>query len=404
MLLRPTGTSPRTRGSLGSARPGRFVLGSATALTLVLTAGCSSGGDGGASAGEDSSGLVTEAQALIDEYKAQPEFQAPGPAYDASQLQGRTVALVAIDLRVPALAEVVEGVQEAAEQVGMNVTVFDAQSNPSLMNQGLDQAMNSKVDAIVSVGLIIDLISDQIATAKEAGIPMVDVINTPPESGVPGQGSDPNMFGNVAPDYYLFGRLQAAAAIVHTDGKAHVGIMNTSELTAASTIVAGMTDTFDECGSCDYVETDTALNDWSTKLPNQAASLIRGNPELNFLAPIYDNMAVFASAGVRQAGAASRVGMASNDGTAAALALIEDGDTMVADIAHNNVWAAWAALDQAMRGMLEMEPADPVLPIRYVDAEVLESENADTSSQPSVNEALLGEDYRAGFLELWGLS
>lgn len=382
---------------------GRAIIGSVAALSMALVAGCSgaSGVDAGVASGEGDE-LVAEMQALIEEHSERPEFEAPGPQFDAGQLQGRTVAVVSIDQRVPALADVVDSVQEVAQQTGMEVTVFDGQSNPVQVNQGLIQAINSGVDAIISVGINPSLISDQVAVAKDAGIPVVDVINTPPVVDQPGQGSDPNMFANVAPDSALVGQLLAATAIVHTGGNAHVAIMNTSELSASATKVASIKETLDRCGNCDYIETDTALGDWSTELPGQTASIIRSNPEVNFITPIYDAMAIFGSSGVRQAGATGKVHMASFDGTAAALELVAEGDIVVADPAQNNDWAAWAAMDQAMRGMLGMEPANPFLPVRYVGTDDLDG--VDTSSQEAVYESLFGTDYRDGYLELWGLA
>jgi ribose transport system substrate-binding protein len=341
-------------------------------------------------------------QALIDEHSGKPEFEAPGPELDATQAKGRTVAVIAIDLRVPALTEVTEHLQDVAEKIGVTATVFDGQGNPTQVNQGMSRAIDSQVDAIISVGLPVQIIADQIATAKQAGIPVVDVVNTPPKAGVPGQGSDPNVFGNVAPDSELVGQLLAATAIVETDGKADVAVMNTSELTASSVLVGGITDTLDRCDTCSYIETDTALVDWATELPGQASSVIRSNPDVNFLLPMYDGMALFATTGVRQAGGTGQVRMASFNGTAAALDLVAQGDILVADPAQNNEWAAWAAMDQALRGMLGLDPADPVLPIRYVGTDDLDG--VDTSSQAAVNEALFGTGFRDGFLKLWGLS
>ncbi|MFW3171781.1 sugar ABC transporter substrate-binding protein [Geodermatophilus sp. CPCC 206100] len=387
------------------ARAGRsrLLAGGAAALALVLTAGCSGDGDsgGGGGGGADASGLVAEMQALIDEHSAQPEFEAPGPELDAGQVQGRTISVIAIDLRVPALAEVAESFQAVAEEVGITASVFDGQGNPTQVNQGITQAINNQADAIISLGLPVQIIADQIAAAKDAGIPVVDVINTPPDPDAPGQGSDPNVFGNVAPDSDLVGRLLGATAVVETDGQANVVIMNTSELTVSPVMVDGITGVLDQCEDCEYQETDTALVDWATELPGQAASVLRSSPDVNFMLPIYDGMALFASTGVRQAGSTGKVQMASFNGTAAALDLVADGDILVADPAQNNDWAAWAAMDQAMRGMLGMDPADPVLPIRYVGTDDLDG--VDTSSQAAVNEALFGTGYQDGFRQLWGM-
>ena len=390
----------RPRGRTGSSR--RVIAGATAAAALLLTACSGAEEAGGGGGGGESSALVEEMQGLLDEYSGQPEFGEPGPAFDAAALEGRTVALIAIDLRVPALTEVTDSAQAVAEQIGLETTVFDGQGNPTLVNQGMTQAINSGVDAIISVGLPVQIIADQIAAAAEAGIPVVDVINTPPEAGVPGQGSDPNVFGNVAPDSNLVGRLLGATAVVETDGAANVAIMNTSELTVAPVLVGGMTEILDECEQCEYTETDTALVDWSTELPGQAASVVRGDPNINFMLPIYDAMTLFASTGVRQAGAVEQVDMASFNGTAAALDLVAEGDIAVANVAQNNDWAAWAAMDQALRGMQGLEPADPILPIRYVTTD--DVQDLDTSSQMAVNEALFGTEYRDGYLALWGLA
>lgn len=383
----------------------RALLGGATVLALTLTAACSGSGGSGNTAGggssASSSALVQQMQKLINDNSGQPKFSPPGPSLDASKLKGKTIALIAIDLRVPALTQVVNSAKGVAAQLGMHTTVFDGQSNPTQVNQGMTQAINSHVDAIISVGLPVQIISSQIKTAKDAGIPVIDVINTPPKVGVPGEGSDPNVFGNVAPDSHLVGQLLAATAIVKTDAAAHVAIMNTSELTVAPVIVGAMEDTLKKCSGCDYTTTDTALADWSTALPGQTASLLRSHPNLNYILPIYDNMSLFASTGVRQAGATGKVHMASFNGTAAAMELVKTGDIMEADVAQDNDWAAWAAMDQAMRGMLKMQPANPILPTRYVNTADLK--NVDTSSQDKVNEALFGTGYRDGFLKLWGV-
>jgi ribose transport system substrate-binding protein len=401
MSVNLTTRGGRSHGPIGRSR--HVLVGGALALAMTVTAGCSSadGDEGASDGGGDSAGLVTEMQGLIDEHSGQPEFEAPGPELDGSQAEGRTIAVIAIDLRVPALTEVTESLKDVAEQIGVTATVFDGQGNPTQVNQGMSRAIDDQVDAIISVGLPVQIIADQIAAAKDAGIPVVDVVNTPPQPDVPGQGSDPNVFGNVAPDSELVGQLLAATAIVQTDGKANVAVMNTSELTASPVLVGGITDTLDRCDSCEYTETDTALVDWATELPGQASSIIRSNSEVNFMLPMYDGMALFATTGVRQAGGTGKVQMASFNGTAAALDLVADGDIMVADPAQNNEWAAWAAMDQALRGMLDMAPADPVLPIRYVGTDDLEG--VDTSSQAAVNEALFGTEYRDGFLQLWGL-
>jgi ribose transport system substrate-binding protein len=394
-------------GSQGSART-RLVLGAAVASLALMASACSNTSQptdvsdvaGSPSAGGDA--YVAEMKQLIDSHRGQPKWKDPGPALDASKLAGKTIAVVAIDLRVPALAEIVQYVKESAGKVGMKVTVFDAKSTASLMQQGMQQAINNGADAIISDGLVIQLIANQIKAAKDKGIPTIDVINTPPKEGVPGQGSDPNVFGNMAPDSVLAGQLVAATAIVQADGKANVGIINTSELTVAPTEIGAMKDTLAKCSGCKVVdEQDVALTDWSTKIQGTAATMVRSHPDMNFVLTLYDAMGLFATPGVQQAGGAGKVRVASVDGTAAALALVKKGDIFVSDTAKDTAWAAWGAVDQAMRGMLDMEPANPVVPLRYIDTSDLK--DVDPTSTETVSAALFGNDFRTGYLKLWGL-
>ena len=383
----------------------RLILGAAVTSIALMASACSSSTgttDGAASPSAGGNAYVAEMKQLIDSHRGQPEWKDPGPSLDASQLAGKTIAVVAIDLRVPALAEIVQYVKEAAGKAGMKVTVFDAKSTASLMQQGMQQAIDNGADAIISDGLVIQLIANQIKAAKDKGIPTIDVINTPPKEGVPGQGSDENVFGNMAPDSVLAGQLIAATAIVQTDGKANVGIINTSELTVASTEIGAMKATLAKCAECTIVdEQDVALTDWSTKIQGTAATMVRSQPDMNFVLTLYDAMGLFATPGVQQAGGAGKVKVASVDGTAAALALVKKGDIFVSDTAKDTAWAAWGAVDQAMRGMLEMEPANPVLPLRYIDTSDLK--DVDTKSTETVSAALFGNDFRTGYLELWGL-
>jgi ribose transport system substrate-binding protein len=395
----------------GAAAPTARRRGSAVVAIIVaaacLATACSRADDGSThgstgTGSSDGSVLVVDAKALIAKYSVQPKFEQPGPSLDARKLAGKTIAVVAIDMRVPAIAEVSKWIQQVAAQAGLKTTTFDGQASPSLVHQGLTQAINAQAGAIVSAGLPIQLIGNDIKAAKDKGIPTIDVINTPPKVGTPGQGSDPNVFGNVAPDASVVGQLLAATAIANSDGKAHVSIMNTSELTVAATTVKGIKDELAKCSGCSVSTTDTALADWSTQLTGKAATTIRANPKINFLLPIFDAMGIFATAGVKQAGATGKVKIASFNGTAAALDLVKQGDVFVADPAQSNRWAAWAAVDQAMRGMLQMEPANPVLPIRYVNTADLK--NVDVSSSNKISDALFGTEYQSAYRTLWGLS
>lgn len=360
---------------------------------------------GFAASGADAAGqpeVVAQMEALIRKHSVRPEFAPPGPPLDVAKLKGKTIAVQMIDGRIGAIADVTHAIREAAERAGLKTTVFDAQSSPVRMQQGFQQAIDTHADAIVNAGDPVQLVADKIKEAKAKGIPTVEVINSPPVVGVPGQGSIPATYGNVSTDAFLDGELSAAAAIVHTDGNAHVVIMTSSDLSAAATIVKGMKDALAKCPGCSIVQvTDTPVGEWSTAITGLTATLVRAHPHVNYLLPIYSGMGIFATAGVQQAGGTGKVHIASFNGTPAAEALVKNGSIFTVNTAEDHGWEGWAAVDQCMRGMLGMQPANPVAPVRFVDTKMLAG--VDTSSSRTLSEALFGDAYKVGFLKLWGL-
>lgn len=369
----------------------------AVAATLPA-AGCGddeSGGGEAASGGGDTSGIVAEAQEMLDSARQPLEFTPPGPAIDATTLEGKTVAIVSVDQRVPILAIANRSLEEAANEVGISVTLVDAKSQVTRMQQGI-QAAARDADALILSGIPIAAVPAALEQAKD--IPSVSVLNNQPIDGAPGQGAGELVYASSAPDYERGGALVAAQAVVDTDGELVTEIFDTKEITPSPDVVRGMKSVLDKCSTCEVTENTTPLAEWATALTSKAQSTIRRNPNLNYMLPIFDDMGIFLSAGIRQAGAADRVKVAALDGTPAALKLIQEDDVFTANPGQPTGWLGWHALDQAMRGMLDEEPGDPVIPSRLLDDSNLEGVDVDDIDAPYGDVR-----YREGFRELWGL-
>lgn len=347
--------------------------------------------------GDEADDLVAEAQQLIDEAREPLEFQPPGPSLDAAELEGRSILIVSVDQRVPTLASAAEVMQEAAQAAGVGISVFDAQSDVARMQQGIEQAMRQD-DAAILLGIPIALVEGALESAAEAEFPTVSVLNNEPLADDPGQGAGEHVYATTAPSYFKGGQLVAAKAIVDTDAQANVVIFNTTEITPSAPTVEGMRSLLDRCDECEVTENDTPLAEWATALTPKAVSEAQRNPDVNYMLPIFDGMGIFVHAGVRQAGAADRISVASFNGTPAALQLVLDEESFTADPGQPNGWLGWHAVDQAMRGMLGLEPGDPEIPLRFFDAENLEGVDVDDLDEPYGD-----PDYRAGFRELWGV-
>jgi ribose transport system substrate-binding protein len=372
----------------------------ALAAAALVVAGCGDdddddeeGGDGGAQAG-----IVADAQAMIDQAGEPLTFEPPGPPIDASRVSGQTLAIIVVDERVPTLASAADAAEEAAQAAGIRTTRFDAQAQLNRMQQGMSQATRD-ADAMALYGIPIAAVQPSLQEAEQAGVPAISVLNNQPVPNAPGQGAGPLIFASSAPDYFQGGALAAAKAVVDTDGEANVEIFNTEEITPSVDVVEGMRSVLDRCDGCEVSQNSTPLAEWSTALTGKAQAAIRENPDLNYILPIFDNMAIFITAGIQQGGAADRVMNASFNGTPAALQLIQQDDVLTADPGQPNGWLGWHVVDQALRGMLDEQPSDPRIPIRFLDDDNLEGVDVNDLDAP-YGDAL---GYEEGFRQLWGV-
>jgi ribose transport system substrate-binding protein len=365
-------------------------------LVLLLGGGCGGGNSATKNDSVDPS-VVQAARALLDTARQPLTFVPPGPSINAASLKGKKVLILSVDQRIPALAATAAAIQEAAGTAGLTASIFDARSDPAKMVQGVQQGVQ-QANAMILLGIPIALVQSPLQLAQQAKVPTVSVLNNEPKPGEPGQGAGNSVYASIAPSYYKGGQLVASKAILDTGGKANVVIFNTSEITPAKDVVAGMKDVLGKCSTCTVNMNDTPLAQWSTALTGKAQSEIRKDSKVNYLLPIFDNMGIFVTAGIDQANASDKVHCASFNASPAALKLIETGNIFTADPGQPNGWTGWAALDQAMRGMLGQQPGNPEIPIRLFDKSNLGGVNVDDEG------ALFGNpQYKSGFKKLWGV-
>lgn len=382
-----------------------------TAVTLMAmavgAAACGGSSSSKATAGASpvnssaatASGVAATCNQMINTASAPLTFAAPGPAFSAAKLHGKSIMFLSLAQAVPAIAQAATATQQAGKLVGINVDVFDTKGNVTLMQQGIDQAISTRESAIILLGIPLDVTANALHKAHAAGITLVSELNNQPTAGAPGQGAGPDVFGSTGPDRTISGELLACKAVADTQGKANAVIFGDDELTtAAPPEVAGMESILKQCSGCTYKKNSTPTAAWQTDLPSKAASTVQSNPNVNYLLPLYDGMAIFMSSGVKSAGAGSRVKIASFNATPAALSMITAGNPLVADPGQPTTWMAWQGLDQAMRGMLAMAPGRPDVPIRFFDKSNLQGLDVNKES------ALFGDGYDAGFRQTWGLT
>ncbi|MFB2600255.1 sugar ABC transporter substrate-binding protein [Herbiconiux sp. P17] len=371
------------------------VAAGAVLATLALT-GCGHVGDSDAAATTAASDLSDNqktALANIDAAKAMPTFT-ENPPFDMGSLSGKKIIVLASTLAVPFVANIANGAQEAAKEVGWDATVIDGKGSVTEWSRVVNQAVSQGVDGILTVGASPSQFAPAVASAKAAGIPVVDVLTAD-------QDKDPlvdGTFAHTSISYYDAGALQADYVIANGAPDAHVLIFGDNEFPGEVTRVQGMQDEFAKlCPDCTVTVQDTQVANLATDLQRTTQTLLRRDPDTTWVLPTYDGQGLYIVAGIKTAGLADTVKVVGADAVSDNLDLITKGDVQVADVGSPDVWAGWAGVDMLGRALAGQEPVTPNIPLRVFDADNLQG--VDTTD----TEALFGGSFRDDFKKVWGL-
>lgn len=342
------------------------------------------------------SATVAAAQAEIDKYTGVPVWVAPNAPFNVSSLKGKTIAIVIVDETTPSLLSTLQGVQAATKVVGIKTTVYNAKDTPSEMTAGVAQAVATHASAIVLIGVSAQLTAKQLQAAKAANIPVVMANNSEPDASAPGQGSGPDIFATAAPDYTLQGRLAADAAIVATGGRAKAILFTTDGIDPAPAVLKGLQEGMASCSTCSVLDTrHVQLQDWfNGNLASLTTSVLTTDHSANVVLPIYVTMATFMIPAAKQA--ASKVSFYSTSAPPDEAKLLETSPSLGGLAGMSDYEIGWLATNQAMRGMLGLQPGNPTVATRYLSA-------ATVKASGTSEDDLYGSGYLSGYEKLWGI-
>ena len=364
------------------------------AALAVAVAGC---GDDGDSAAEGTtaaaSGLdLAGAQAAIDEYRAVPEFTAPGPAVDAAAAKGKTLAIVPASSNVPFVTTIADNMVKVGTTAGLTVTVFKNQGTPAEWAKGVSDALSKNVDSIdLLAGLDPAAVSAQVTQAKAKNVPVVAThlydVN---------QAGDPNIAAATNIPYEQAGRLLADWAIVKTEGKANVLVTTINQVNSTVPMMKGIEDEFaTRCPDCTISKVDSTIADLG-KLQQQVQSELTSNPDINYVINLYDSAQAPQTEAAIKALSRDDLKIATFNGTPDILKLITEDSVIQMDVGENLEWISYAAVDQHLRLLSGAEPTTtPNVPIRVFDATNVAEAAADGAG--------FGTAFRDEYATLWGL-
>jgi ribose transport system substrate-binding protein len=372
----------------------------AVAAALLGVSACSDSSSD-SSGGDDASADVETAKSRIAAAQDPLEWAAPGPAIDVSSLAGKRVLAVTngtsefIDL-------VADGYKEAADAAGVDLTVVNA-NGLSDASRAIEQGIAGDFDAIVINSWLTSQLEQSITSASSKGIVVVQSNEIDP-GPLTDLMEKTGVFGHVGPCYSCYGKLMADIIVADSGGDAHVLAVNSSETGTGTLEVNGFESEMEElCPACSVKTVDVPVANWTTQLQSAASSALASDPDLNYMAPVFDSMVQFMAPGVFAANAGDKVKFVSADGDPTPMRQMQSGEPplWVGNTGSDLIWQGWAVMDQAYRGLLGEPPAsnDDTLQIRAFTPESV----ADLDLSASQSTWFGTTDYRSEFKKLWGL-
>jgi len=379
----------KTKRSLGPIA----ALGVAS-LLLVSCGGGTDDAAGPATPIEDPAEGVAEALRRYEANKAPISFTYPGDAFEASaSAQGKTVAIISWDDRIPILDQWGSTIQAGFEEYGVRVIRSSADFDIEQISSLFSQAVAAGVDLIVT-----NSIPGVVVPFDITGDTPVMTLNQTAKPGVaPAEG----VITDVSFDYTIPARLMAQWYIVNSNGGADGDApVFASEGQASSPIMVEeiQAEIAELCPGCNVTYGDAQLNSWfDGTLANETRNALNASMSLKFLLPIYDGMTL-AGTDPGVSDAASNATQSSFNATPDVIRGIGTSSVSM-DVGCPNDWFSYAVVDASLR----IFAGAPLIDNYGITCRVFDTENIsqiNPATENSVN--WYGINFLDEFRKFWG--
>ena len=271
-----------------------------------------------------------------------------GPRTGPAAPPGKTIVVLAEDLRNGGVLGVAQGIREAAGEIGWKVRIVDAGGTSIGRRKALADALASRPDGLAICGSDALELEPALRSARERLPPVVGWHAGPVPGAIPGT----SVAMNVTTDPIAVARTTASAAVAQSGGRAGVVIFTDSRFTLLEL-------------------RDVAISDSAARMPAVTRELLaaHGARWTHALAinDIYFDYAVpvFIASGVPN-GAISL--LSAGDGSAAASMRIRAGTFQTGTVAEPLNMQGWQVVDELNRLMAGQPVSGLVAPVHLVSA------------------------------------
>jgi len=363
-------------------------------LKTVLAAGALAGALLGGAIAPALADPMADAKAFVDKYATKVEAW-DGPTTGPKAPSGKTIVVLASDMKNGGVLGVAKGIEEAAATIGWSVRTLDGAGSISGRTAAFGQALALNPDGIVIAGFDAVEQAPGMEQAKAANIPMVSWHAAPVIGPVP----DAGVFANVTTDPMAVSTAAANWAFVDAKGKPGVIIFTDSTYEIAIAKAKKMKETIEALGGTVLEWVDTPIAETSTRMPQLTTSLLQkyGASWTHSLAIndlYYDFMGPsLAAAGIEGTGAP--VNVAAGDGSESAYQRIRSGQYQAVTVAEPLTLQGWQLVDELNRAMAGEKWSGYVSPLHVVTKDNVEFDGGPTNSFDP------GNGYRDAYKKIW---
>lgn len=319
-----------------------------------------------------------------------------GPTSGPKAAEGKTIVVLAADMKNGGILGVTRGVEEAADRIGWEVRVLDGAGSVSGRTAAFGQALALQPDGIIINGF--DAVEQQtgMAQAREAGIPLVSWHASP----VIGPDPDNGVFANVSTDAMDVSAAAAQWAFADAGGKPGVVIFTDSTYAIAIAKADRIKETIEALGGTVLEYVDTPIADTSNRMPTLTTALLQrhGDAWTHSLAinDIYFDFMGPALAAAGIAGDAKPKAVAAGDGSESAYQRIRGKQYQSVTVAEPLNLQGWQLVDELNRAMQGEEWSGYTSPLHVVTLDNIAFDGGDNNIFDP------GNGYREEYGKIWG--
>jgi len=381
---------------------GAYLVGAALMLALAVgLAACGGGGSSSSGTSESSSGesggsaKLAAFEKKVNEVIAErsgPQTEGP-PKTGPKAATGKSAYIIACSQALEGCQRESVAAKEAGEAIGWKMTLYDTESKPDKMVEGVQRAIDNKANGLIVQAIDMSALAAPLEKAKAAGATVVCFAcvnsNEIAAQVIPSEQS-----------FYEDGYAIAAQMYKNTDGHPRILVISNKETGVIVKRLEGTKKFVEECqaagGDCEIVDEQFFLySNLTTAIPELVSVSLQQHQDTNAIWMGFDSAEEFVQQGAEQAGVSKEnVGLYGFDGNKANIADIREGGWEVATMAGPFEWVGWAEVDALNRVFQGEEPVEEV-----VKAKLITKENAPESDIYDGD----GVDYEGDYRKVWGV-